>query len=79
MTCETVLPPSIFLSYYISWWPAGPRPLDSILGEELAPTHRTYEVPEANRVLPRVRRLVGQIAELSLQLPELQDELRIAE
>jgi hypothetical protein len=45
----------------------------------LAPTHRTYEVPEANRVLPRVRRLVGQIAELSVQLPELQDELRIAE
>ena len=45
----------------------------------MAPTHRTYEVPEANRVLPRVRRLVGQIAELSVQLPELQDELRIAE
>jgi hypothetical protein len=45
----------------------------------LARSHRTYEVPEANRVLPRVRRLVGQIAELSLQLPELQDQLRIAE
>jgi hypothetical protein len=41
--------------------------------------HRTYEVPEANRVLPQVRRLVGQIAELSVQLPELQDQLRIAE
>ena len=40
---------------------------------------RTYEVPEANRVLPQVRRLVGQIAELSVQLPELQDQLRIAE
>jgi len=36
-------------------------------------------VPEANRVLPRVRRLVGQIAELSVQLPELQDQLNIAE
>jgi hypothetical protein len=36
-------------------------------------------VPEANRVLPRVRRLVGQISELSVQLPELQDQLRIAE
>jgi hypothetical protein len=36
-------------------------------------------VPEANRVLPRVRRLVGQIAELSVQLPELHDQLRIAE
>ena len=30
-------------------------------------------------MLPRVRRLVGQIAELSVQLPELQDQLHIAE
>ena len=40
---------------------------------------RTYEVYEANRVLPQVRRLVGQIVELSAQLPELQDQVRIAE
>jgi len=45
----------------------------------LARSHRTYEVPEANRVLPRVRRLVGQIAELAVQLPELQDQLHISE
>ena len=30
-------------------------------------------------MLPQVRRLVGQISELSVQLPELQDQLRIAE
>lgn len=40
---------------------------------------RTYEVGEANRLLPQVRRLVGQIVELSTQLPELQDQVRIAE
>ncbi len=40
---------------------------------------RTYEVHEANRMLPQVRRLVGQIVELSTQLPELQDQVRIAE
>jgi hypothetical protein len=45
----------------------------------LARTHRIYEVREANQALPRVRRLAGQISELSLQLPELQDQLRIAE
>ena len=51
---------------------------DRILGG-LARTQRIYEVPEANEVLPRVRRLVSRIAALSVQLPELQDELRIAE
>ena len=45
----------------------------------MARTHRIYEVREANQALPRVRRLAGQISELSLQLPELQDQLRIAE
>ena len=30
-------------------------------------------------MLPQVRRLVGQIVELSTQLPELQDQVRIAE
>jgi hypothetical protein len=40
---------------------------------------RTYEVGEANRQLPRVRRLVTSIVELSSQLPELQDQLRIEE
>ncbi len=42
------------------------------------PTH-TYEVHEANRALPKVRRLVGQIVELSAQLDELTDQVRIAE
>jgi hypothetical protein len=36
-------------------------------------------VDEANRELPRVRRIVAQIAELSALLPELEDEARIAE
>jgi hypothetical protein len=36
-------------------------------------------VEEANRVLPEVRRLTGRIVELTAQLPELEDELRIAE
>jgi hypothetical protein len=40
---------------------------------------RTYRVDEANLVLPEVRRLTGRIAELNGQLPELQDEQRIAE
>ncbi len=40
---------------------------------------RTYDVHEANRALPEVRRLVGQIVELNSQLPEIQDQLRIAE
>jgi hypothetical protein len=40
---------------------------------------RTYTVDEANNELPRVRTIVGQIAELSAMLPELEDEARIAE
>jgi hypothetical protein len=40
---------------------------------------RTYRVDEANQVLPEVRRLTERIVELSGQLPELEDELRIAE
>jgi hypothetical protein len=40
---------------------------------------RTYRVEEANLVLPEVRRLTGRIVELTGQLPELEDELRIAE
>ncbi len=34
---------------------------------------------EANQELPRVRRIVAQIAELSALLPELEDQARIAE
>jgi hypothetical protein len=40
---------------------------------------RTYRLHEANRALPEVRRLVGQIVELSGQLDELTDLVRIAE
>jgi hypothetical protein len=40
---------------------------------------RTYTVEEANRELPRVRRIVAQIADLSKLLPELEDQARIAE
>lgn len=40
---------------------------------------RTYTVEEANQELPRVRRIVAQIAELSALLPELEDQARIAE
>jgi hypothetical protein len=40
---------------------------------------RTYTVDEANNELPRVRRIVAQIAELSALLPELEDQARIAE
>ena len=40
---------------------------------------RTYRVDEANEVLPEVRRLTERIVELTGQLPELEDELRIAE
>jgi len=36
-------------------------------------------VEEANSELPRVRRIVSQIAELSALLPELEDQARIAE
>ena len=40
---------------------------------------RTYTVDEANKELPRVRRIVAQISELSALLPELEDQARIAE
>jgi hypothetical protein len=40
---------------------------------------RTYTVEEANRELPRVKRIVAQIAELSELLPELEDQARILE
>ena len=40
---------------------------------------RTYTVEEANNELPRVRRIVSQIAELSALVPELEDQARIAE
>ena len=40
---------------------------------------RTYQLHEANQALPQVRRLVGQIVELSAQLDELTDQVRIAE
>ncbi|HEY8865071.1 MAG TPA: DUF2203 domain-containing protein [Candidatus Dormibacteraeota bacterium] len=40
---------------------------------------RTYTVEEANNELPRVQRIVAQIAELSALLPELEDQARIAE
>lgn len=40
---------------------------------------RTYTVEEANNELPRVSRIVAQIAELSALLPELEDQARIAE
>ena len=38
---------------------------------------RTYQLHEANQALPHVRRLVGQIVELSGQLDELTDQVRI--
>ena len=40
---------------------------------------RVYTAEEANRELPKVRRIVGQIVELSTLLPELEDQARIAE
>src|SRR5882672_1830126 len=40
---------------------------------------RTYTVEEANNELPRVRRIVAQIAELPALLPELEDQARITE
>jgi len=40
---------------------------------------RTYTVDEANKELPRVRRIVEQIAKLSALLPELEDQAHIAE
>ena len=40
---------------------------------------RTYTVEEANGKLPEVRDVVGEIVHLSEFLPELEDQLRIAE
>ena len=40
---------------------------------------RTYTLPEATRVLPEVRGLVAQVVELTAFLPELQDQVRVAE
>jgi len=40
---------------------------------------KTYTVEEANRLLPDVRDAVGRIVQLTEYLPELQDQLRIAE
>ena len=40
---------------------------------------RTYRVDQANGVLPEVRRLTARVVELSVELPEFQDRLRIAE
>jgi hypothetical protein len=40
---------------------------------------RTYTIEEANRRLPEVREAVGRIVQLTEYLPELEDQLRIAE
>jgi hypothetical protein len=40
---------------------------------------RTYRVEEANLALPEVRRLTARVVEVSGQLPELEDEVRIAD
>jgi hypothetical protein len=40
---------------------------------------RTYTVEEANRKLPEVRDAVGRIVQMTEYLPELEDQLRIAE
>ena len=40
---------------------------------------RTYEVAEANAVLPDVRRLVQTIVDVGNQLPDLEDQVRIAQ
>ncbi len=40
---------------------------------------RTYDVAEANAVLPQVRRLVERIVELGANLPDLEDAVRIAQ
>ena len=40
---------------------------------------RTYTVEEANQRLPEVREAVGRIVQLTEYLPELEDQLRIAE
>lgn len=39
----------------------------------------TYTVEEANRALPRVRELVARMVQVVRALPDLQDEVRIAE
>jgi hypothetical protein len=40
---------------------------------------RTYDLAEANAVLPQVRRLVERMVELGANLPDLEDALRIAQ
>jgi hypothetical protein len=40
---------------------------------------RTYEVEQANAVLPQVRRLVQLIVDLGASLPDLEDQVRIAQ
>ncbi len=40
---------------------------------------QTYDVDEANAVLPQVRALVERIVDLGNQLPDLEDHLRIAQ
>jgi hypothetical protein len=40
---------------------------------------RTYDLAEANAVLPQVRRLVERIVELGADLPDLEDAVRIAQ
>ncbi|MEA2646859.1 MAG: hypothetical protein QOE92_1942 [Chloroflexota bacterium] len=40
---------------------------------------RTFSVDEANRLLPDVRRLVERIVELTPQLPEMHETVKIAE
>jgi hypothetical protein len=40
---------------------------------------RTYTIDEANRLLPEVREAVGRIVQLTAFLPDLEDQLRVAE
>ena len=44
----------------------------------MAGGRRVFSLPEANRLLPEVRELVGRIVQLVHLLPELQDQDRIA-
>lgn len=39
---------------------------------------RTYDVEEANRALPEVRKLVERIVEISAALPDIEDQARVA-
>ena len=39
---------------------------------------RTYDVAEANAVLPEVRRLVARVSETSKRLPDLDDAVKVA-